>query len=114
MVLRSQPTIPSLISMSVLPRLIARFGTIALWIVWGRLSSDLSGRSGPFRSWRPARSGADGSKSMVWIFASQTREVRERPQEYGVSVLQGAFALWNLQSDEKVAISADLVNLSAG
>jgi hypothetical protein len=37
MVLRSQPTILSLVSMSVLPRLIARFGTIARWTVWGRL-----------------------------------------------------------------------------
>jgi hypothetical protein len=45
---------------------------------------------------------------------ADTRGERERPQEYGASVLQGAFTLWNLQSDEKVAISADLVNLSAG
>jgi hypothetical protein len=45
---------------------------------------------------------------------ADTRGERERPQEYGVSVLQGAFTLWNLQSDEKVAISADLVNLSVG
>jgi len=45
---------------------------------------------------------------------ADTRGERERPREYGVSVLQGAFTLWNLQSDEKAAISADLVNLSAG
>ena len=45
---------------------------------------------------------------------ADTRGECERPREYGVCVLQGAFTLWNLQSDEKVAISADLVNLSAG
>jgi hypothetical protein len=48
------------------------------------------------------------------IRSADTRGERERPHEYGVSVLQGAFTLWNLQSDVKVAISADLVNLSAG
>jgi hypothetical protein len=48
------------------------------------------------------------------IRSADTRGERERPHEYGVSVLQGAFTLWNLQSDEKVAISADLVNLSTG
>ena len=45
---------------------------------------------------------------------ADTRAERERPQEYGVSVLQGAFTLWNLQPHEHVVISADLVNLSAG
>ena len=45
---------------------------------------------------------------------ADTRGERERPHEYGVSVLQGAFTLWNLQPDEQVVISADLVNLSAG
>ena len=48
------------------------------------------------------------------IRSVDTRGERERPNEYGVSVLQGAFTLWNLQSDEKVAVSADLVNLSTG
>ena len=48
------------------------------------------------------------------IRSADTRCERERPHEYGVSVLQGAFTLWNLQSDEEVAISADLVNLSTG
>lgn len=48
------------------------------------------------------------------IISADTRSERERPHEYGVSVLQGAFTLWNLQPDEKVAISADLVNLSVG
>ena len=48
------------------------------------------------------------------ILFADTRGERELPHEYGVSVLQGAFTLWNLQPDEQVAISADLVNLSAG
>ena len=48
------------------------------------------------------------------IRSADTRGERERPHDYGVSVLQGAFTLWNLQPDEDVAISADLVNLSAG
>ena len=48
------------------------------------------------------------------IRSADTRGQCERPHEYGVSVLQGAFTLWNLQPDEQVAISADLVNLSAG
>ena len=48
------------------------------------------------------------------IRSADTRGECERPHEYGVSVLQGAFTLWNLQSDEKVAVSADLVNLSTG
>ena len=48
------------------------------------------------------------------IRSADTRGERERPHAYGVSVLQGAFTLWNLQFDEKVVISADLVNLSAG
>lgn len=45
---------------------------------------------------------------------ADTRAERERPQAYGVSVLQGAFTLWNLQPDHDDVVSADLVNLSAG
>src|ERR1700746_422651 len=45
---------------------------------------------------------------------ADTRGERERPHEYGVFVLRGAFTLWSLQSDEEVVISADLINLSAG
>jgi hypothetical protein len=36
------------------------------------------------------------------------------PHGYGVYVLQGAFTLWNMQSDDNVVISADLPGLSAG
>jgi len=40
------------------------------------------------------------------IRSADTRGERERPHEYGVSVLQGAFTLWNLQPDKEVSISA--------
>ena len=48
------------------------------------------------------------------IVAADTRAETERPQGFGVGVLQGAFTLWNMQSDESVTISAELVGLSAG
>jgi hypothetical protein len=48
------------------------------------------------------------------IHSADTRGERERSHEYGVSVLQGVFTLWNLQPDKEVAISADVVNVSAG
>src|ERR1035437_5899745 len=48
------------------------------------------------------------------IIAADARSESERPHGYGVYVIQGAFTLWNMQSDEKVAISADLVGISCG
>lgn len=48
------------------------------------------------------------------IVAADARGERERPHGYGVYVLQGAFTLWNMQPDEGVVVSADLVGLSAG
>jgi hypothetical protein len=48
------------------------------------------------------------------IVAADTRSASERPHEYGVDVLQGAFTLWNMQSDSNVKITANLVGLSAG
>lgn len=48
------------------------------------------------------------------IVAADARGAPERPQGYGVFVLQGAFTLWNMQQDTDVTISADLVGLSAG
>ncbi len=48
------------------------------------------------------------------IIAADARQESERPHGYGVYVLHGAFTLWNMQSDESVVISADLVGLSAG
>ncbi len=48
------------------------------------------------------------------IIAADARGEMERPHGYGVYVLQGAFTLWNMQPDEAVVVSADLVGLSAG
>ncbi|MGO4739721.1 hypothetical protein AB4099_24445 [Bosea sp. 2KB_26] len=48
------------------------------------------------------------------IIAADARGETERPHGYGVYVLQGAFTLWNMQPDEAVVVSADLVGLSAG
>ncbi len=48
------------------------------------------------------------------IIAADARAEQEQPHGYGVGVLQGAFTLWNMQQDEGVTISADLVGLSAG
>lgn len=48
------------------------------------------------------------------IVAADARGEQDRPQGYGVYVLQGAFTLWNMQQDTGVTISADLVGLSAG
>jgi hypothetical protein len=48
------------------------------------------------------------------IIAADARAEVERPHSYGVYVLQGAFTLWNMQPDEQVAISADLVGICAG
>ena len=45
---------------------------------------------------------------------ADTRAERERPQAHGVSVLQGAFTLWNLQPDPDDVVTAALVNLSVG
>jgi hypothetical protein len=48
------------------------------------------------------------------VVAADARSGKERPHEYGVDVLQGAFTLWNKQSDSNVKITANLVGLSAG
>lgn len=48
------------------------------------------------------------------IVSADARGEKDRPQGYGVYVLQGAFTLWNMQQDTDVTISADLVGLSAG
>lgn len=48
------------------------------------------------------------------IIAADARGEKERPHGYGVYVLHGAFTLWNMQSDDSVVVSADLVGLSAG
>lgn len=38
----------------------------------------------------------------------------ERPHGFGVDVLQGAFTLWNLQPDQDVQITAELLDIGAG
>lgn len=48
------------------------------------------------------------------IVAADARARTERPHGFGVHVLQGAFTLWNMQPDERVVVSANLVGLSAG
>jgi hypothetical protein len=48
------------------------------------------------------------------VIDADARSDKERPHEYGVDVLQGAFTLWNMQSDPNVKITANLVGLSAG
>jgi hypothetical protein len=48
------------------------------------------------------------------IVAADTRAQGDRPYGFGVNVIQGAFTLWNLQTDESAAISARLKGLSAG
>jgi hypothetical protein len=48
------------------------------------------------------------------ILAADSRTEQDRPHEYGVFVLQGAFTLWNMQPEQDVVVSADLFNISAG
>jgi hypothetical protein len=48
------------------------------------------------------------------IVAADATAEQERPHDFGVDVLQGAFTLWNTQPEDDVVISADLVGLSAG
>lgn len=48
------------------------------------------------------------------IPSADARSEEDRPQAYGVRVLQGAFTLWNMQPDEDVVINANLVNISVG
>jgi len=48
------------------------------------------------------------------IVAADTRAQGDRPYGFGVNVIQGAFTLWNLQTDESAAISARLKGLSTG
>ena len=48
------------------------------------------------------------------VVSADARAQTDRPQGFGVHVLQGAFTLWNMQADATVVISARLVGLSAG
>lgn len=48
------------------------------------------------------------------IVAADARGESDRPHGYGVYVLQGAFTLWNMQPDDDVVITADLIGISVG
>jgi hypothetical protein len=48
------------------------------------------------------------------IRSADARREKDRPHEFGVDVLQGAFTLWNLQKDQSVVITAELVDLAVG
>jgi hypothetical protein len=48
------------------------------------------------------------------IIAADARSELERPNDYGVYVLHGAFTLWNRQDDPSVCVTADLTNISVG
>ncbi|WP_239797113.1 hypothetical protein [Candidatus Nitrotoga arctica] len=48
------------------------------------------------------------------VIAADARARSDRPNGFGVNVTQGAFTLWNMQTDATVSISADLTGLSAG
>jgi hypothetical protein len=48
------------------------------------------------------------------VRSADTRSEQQRPHGYGVYVLQGAFTLWNMQTDKDAVLSADLTNISVG
>lgn len=48
------------------------------------------------------------------VAAADARGQADRPAGFGVRVIQGAFTLWNMQDDDQVVISANLIGLSAG
>lgn len=48
------------------------------------------------------------------VIRADARAQADRPQGFGVKVIQGAFTLWNMQEDAAVTISATLRGLTAG
>lgn len=48
------------------------------------------------------------------IEAADATAETDGPHAYGVTIVQGAFTLWNDQPDEKAVVSADVRNVSAG
>jgi hypothetical protein len=48
------------------------------------------------------------------ILAADSCSEQDRPHEYGVYVIPGAFTLWNMQSDQDCTVDADLVAISVG
>ena len=59
------------------------------------------------------RSGTVHAKD-VHVASADTRGRFDRPTGFGVEALQGAFTLWNRQSDAAVVLRARLENISAG
>ncbi|MDY5785713.1 MAG: hypothetical protein SPK16_06395, partial [Corynebacterium sp.] len=50
----------------------------------------------------------------VHVEAADTRGRYHRPHGFGVDALQGAFTLWNRQTDPAVRLTAELLDISAG
>lgn len=50
----------------------------------------------------------------VEVIEADTRDLQDRPKGFGVYVLQGAFTLWNRQTDTNVTITAHLTGLKVG
>jgi hypothetical protein len=48
------------------------------------------------------------------IISADARSRQERPQGYGVNVIQGAFTLWNQQPASQAVLTADLTGISLG
>jgi hypothetical protein len=48
------------------------------------------------------------------IAAADSRSATERPNGFGVFVMQGAFTLWNLRPDPEAKITANIAGLSVG
>jgi hypothetical protein len=48
------------------------------------------------------------------VLEADLRNRRQRPRGFGVEAMQGAFTLWNRQSDPRVVITARLLDISAG
>ncbi|MGN6532247.1 MAG: hypothetical protein ACTHK0_10900 [Ginsengibacter sp.] len=48
------------------------------------------------------------------VVACDARRYSEQPQKYGVNVYQGAFTVYNYNSDEKSVINATLTNINLG
>lgn len=48
------------------------------------------------------------------VVAADVRGRMERPHGFGVDAMQGAFTLWNQQTDPAVTITAQILNVSAG
>jgi hypothetical protein len=48
------------------------------------------------------------------VAAADARDYDERPRDYGVEVIPGAFTLWNQSKNREVTITAELTGLSAG